>query len=312
MPETSHKLPHPFDIEITTIYDDEANWRHTYTEKQFELAEKMVYFVERHIANHDVPFVTSEDNWDYFHKKSLLHGEAYSKRLREKTIYHGDYFIRNTAAYSYSTRSLRVLDQEDEYFPLFFTFKLRLIKLIELDHFLNYWDKTFKNGFTRFCTLLLRQYACLIDSDKHQSILEWIEDVSKTEKKEQMKTAESDTPKSQTIVESKDLEALLPSDIQMALFFHYFQEHFDFQPEENKQKQDFIKFLHALKGKPFRKIQNSHINRLLRTTPSIGKPENTIKHLTNLQNTFLEYGLTQMSNLVQADILKEKNAKTEK
>ena len=170
------KPPHSFDIEITKIYDEEASWRHTYTEEQFELAEKMVYFVERHIANHDYPFVTGESDWSEFHQKSLLHGEAYSKRLREKKIYNGSYFTRYNALYSYATRSLRVLEQNHEYFPLFFAFKLRLLELTtQLDNFLEYWDKTHKKGFTRFYALLSREYACLLDTDTHQSILEWIE-----------------------------------------------------------------------------------------------------------------------------------------
>ena len=102
------------------------------------------------------------------------------------------------------------------------------------------------------------------------------------------------------------------SDIQFALLFHYFQEHFGFHPEDTKQKQEFIKFLHALKGKPFSKLQNSHINRLFKETPSVGTAENSLKHLTELQNTFLKYGLKHMANLVQADILKENTAKSKK
>lgn len=282
---------HPFQIEAIRIFNQEESRHLTYSHEQYKIVKDMMRIVHYHLSQRTPPYLHIEDNRDEFLNRQAYYYEQSDINEANYQICSVGYFAGTYGAFHYDPRHPYLLEFGEHNFDLFFLFKLRQMDLItELDSFLEYWQNRIEHKFTRFYTLLNHKYTCLIDSDRHQSVLEWLE------------------AQKQPIVESSDSKIGLTNKT-LALYFYFFKKHFNLTLEEKSEKSDFIKFLHLLQGREFKGLQSSYLKELSDKAPSIGSTTNSIKDLQTVKKHFSDFKLDALAALVEEEINKEENAK---
>lgn len=166
-----------FKIELKDVFiTEEQNWgsRTKYTKKQLEHLKNLTNIVQDYLINNNIILQSKEDDPPYFWSNKRYREKEIRQRKKNRMFPELDYFISGDNIYYYFDNYFFNFEAKDSpNYQLFFAFRLRQIRLEDVEDFLNEKRREFEGDFVAFFNLIIINYKNLFSEETLQMAKKW-------------------------------------------------------------------------------------------------------------------------------------------
>ena len=222
-----------------------------------------------------------------------------------------DWIIWERDLYLIDSHCLLSVDENKDDYEYFFAWQLVLTDYFEIESFLQeQFEHSFLGNvevFKKFIKILFKTYKhILTDDDNKEIVFEYIDNLKGIEKVvNEINMMEQDS-KMRIKQEIEENTKKTLTQTQWVLVYYYFFKHLGLEVRKNIDISLFARFIHLATGTKFTKIQNSDINKKLAKVPNINTNRELVKDLIAVKSAFLDFGVKEMEQLIDNEIIKFK------